>query len=118
MNKRSEWELAVAHPQNGYLSTVSRSNCNLQCRSVGFLGKRKLENPENRDKKQQQTQPRYNIGPGIRWKESVLTSALSLLPIKRKVPFEMTYSSSFKTPHTVKVVQYSYFCSQGHAESH
>ena len=45
---------------------VSKQNCNLQQCSVGFLGERILKNTENREKTQQQTQPRYNIAPGIR----------------------------------------------------
>ena len=67
------------------LSTVSRSNWNLEM--LVFVEGGKLEYPEkntrSRDENQQQTQPtRPGIEPGPHWWEaSALTTAPSLLPV-------------------------------------
>ena len=75
----------MAHAQSGYSSTVSRSNWNLEMLVFVEGGEPEYleKNPRSRDKKQQQTQPRYGVNSGNRTRAtlaSALTTAPSLVP--------------------------------------
>ena len=77
----NKWELAVAHPQGGSSSTVSRSNWNLE-----MLVLRRGENRStwrkrfrSKDENQQQTLPTYDAESGTRTRAAP-TTAPSLLP--------------------------------------
>ena len=59
--------ISVAHPQSGYLCTISRSKWNLENMLVFLEGGKPeypVNNPQSRDKNQQQTQPTYGINTG------------------------------------------------------
>ena len=81
MNK---WELAVAHPQGGYSSTMSRSNWNLEMlvfEERGVPGENPLgARTRTKNKLNPHLTPSPELEPGPQWWEaSALTAAPYLL---------------------------------------
>ena len=64
----------MTHPESGYSSTVSRSNCNLEMLVFVEGGKPEYpeKNPRSRDENRQQTQPIYDAESGNRTRAALM----------------------------------------------